>query len=69
MFQGIKSKKLKRKLKDINNQINKGELSLEDARKKINELYSSGKITVFDARLIDGILFRKDLRNEVIQKT
>lgn len=62
----VKSINLKRKMKKLKKQIDKGEITLEQARQEINKLYATGKIDRPNALLIDGILMRKDLRDAIV---
>jgi len=65
MLAQIKNAMLRRKLKKLKKQIDSGAMSPEEARVEINNLFTTGKISIYDARLVDGILFRKDLRDVI----
>ena len=69
-FKNIKDSFLRREFEKLSDQINSGEITVAQARQKINKLYSSGKLDFQNARLIDGILFREENTNNAItQKT
>ena len=54
---------LKWKLRNLKKKLESGDITETEAQQEISKLVSNGKIAIYDARLIDGILFRKDVHS------